>query len=752
MKLKHFWGLCIVTLLVGCGGSVEENIRRAIQLKQDGKRQEAELLLRKVLQKDGKSAEANYQLAKILAEDGKGNEALLALDVASREAPKREEIQIYTGDLLTDAYRITGAEDPFLRRLAVVASRVRQANPESDEGLRLEGQVKLFQEDIAGALERFRQARQKNPRNYRAALPEMDALQASGRADEAAKLGWDTIERNADAVAVYDQLYLLYLRQQDVLKAEEVLKRKAKSFPNEAAVQLQLARFYLLEGKREVAEPIVDRVRRTNGGELKVAEFWTSAGRTDEAARIYEEAIAAKRNILEASRKLGSLRMGEGKQQEAMAVLAAALEQFPGDLELQGLQALAALDLASGPPPGEVVEKLRELSVAKKYDANLPFQLARALARKGDVVGAERALNEALKRDPNFLAARYALGQLQAENGRHQRALEISEQILAEQPANAQAQLLQAGALAGLERYAEARALLNGLAAKSQVKLTASELLGKVLVREGRWGEATKLFEAIGKMPGGDTAAQLGKAEVLLAQGDAPGALELLSRAAADRSAVLELQVAYGDLAFAMGRLEQATKAYNAALVVAGGDASLRVKLARAQMRMKQWDQASEELRKIQGPDTPQLRALRADGFLGKGDYRQALNIYRQLSAELPEAPAILNNYAFAAAEAGEDLEAAQTAAEKALRLQPAQNIFADTLGLVQLKAGKTEAAITTLGALVRREGRNPQYRLHYGLALQKGGRLNEAKAEWRSGLEADPDAETRARLENLLR
>ena len=78
-------------------------------------------------------------------------------------------------------------------------------------------------------------------------------------------------------------------------------------------------------------------------------------------------------------------------------------------------------------------------------------------------------------------------------------------------------------------------------------------------------------------------------------------------------------------------------------------------------------------------------------------------------------------------------------AAARALTLEPSTALTLDTIGVVMTRAGAHAEAIDPFRRAVARDGSKPAYRFNLGAALQFGGDLVGAEAEYRQALRLDP-------------
>lgn len=108
--------------------------------------------------------------------------------------------------------------------------------------------------------------------------------------------------------------------------------------------------------------------------------------------------------------------------------------------------------------------------------------------------------------------------------------------------------------------------------------------------------------------------------------------------------------------------------------------------------------------------------------------------------------PLILNNYAFALAEADRNLEKAYDMANRAVAINSAEGAFRDTLGWVYYKRGDYQNAVKELKMAVDTSVDNADLRYHLAAAYAKTGKIQDAKVELEKALALDKNhAESQA-------
>ncbi|MCS7239996.1 MAG: tetratricopeptide repeat protein, partial [Candidatus Bipolaricaulota bacterium] len=168
--------------------------------------------------------------------------------------------------------------------------------------------------------------------------------------------------------------------------------------------------------------------------------------------------------------------------------------------------------------------------------------------------------------------------------------------------------------------------------------------------------------------------------------------------------------VSRGENAMAMQLYGRAVEFFQKALEIQPGSTSIKLKLAEAYVRNKQYEQGKpivEEVLKVDAENTAAL-TLMGDLLLGQGKANEAVNYYTKAWQKSPTTD---------------------------VQLRLAQALAA---------AGRTEEAIRRYQDLVQRSPYNAQARLGYGDLLLAQGQKDKALEEYQNALRFAGDVETR--------
>ncbi|HWW74227.1 MAG TPA: tetratricopeptide repeat protein, partial [Pyrinomonadaceae bacterium] len=133
------------------------------------------------------------------------------------------------------------------------------------------------------------------------------------------------------------------------------------------------------------------------------------------------------------------------------------------------------------------------------------------------------------------------------------------------------------------------------------------------------------------------------------------------------------------------------------------------------------------------------------------GDNKGAEATLRQVLAKDANNPTALNNLGYFLTEHGEKLDEALGMVERAVRAEPQNPSFLDSLGWAYFKLGKLKEAERYLSDAARRNPTSATIQEHLGDLFQKLGQQEKARATWRKALSLAAEAADTARIKAKL-
>lgn len=380
------------------------------------------------------------------------------------------------------------------------------------------------------------------------------------------------------------------------------------------------------------------------------------------------------------------------------------------------------------------------------------------LVVKGDILvslgrmdDAEAAYQSALDKDRGNWAAQEGLGTIAEAKGDLPLAAERFAAASVTAPASRLFPKLQLARLALLDDDPErALSILSPLAEAGHRDDQLSDLLARAYLAKGN-AESAKIHLSDLVASGGSVYGYVGMARVVLAEGNGPEAVKLLSAAIRKWPADKALTNEYGNVLGAAGRYADALAIYDILLAEEPDNISLLRSRLLALLRLDRRDDALETARTIVRLDAADAGDLVSLGSLqeSSGDTVGATASYQEAIAKDPQNWVAQNNLASLLVQT--DPARAVTLAEQAAALAPDVPAVRDTLAWAVFKAGDAERAGAIYDDLVEADATNATYLYRSGLVQIARGDDARGKELVAAALAADPTFKFAAEASALL-
>jgi tetratricopeptide (TPR) repeat protein len=164
---------------------------------------------------------------------------------------------------------------------------------------------------------------------------------------------------------------------------------------------------------------------------------------------------------------------------------------------------------------------------------------------------------------------------------------------------------------------------------------------------------------------------------------------------------------------------------------------------------------AARKLLELAPPDQPQLVAqalvMLSSAQERAGDTKGAEESLRRILSRTPNDATALNNLGYFLTERGERLPEALDMIKRAVKSEPTNPNFLDSLGWVYFKLGQLDEAERYLNDAARRNTRSSTVQEHLGDLHHKRGQLEQARAFWRKAVGLTTDASDITRLKGKI-
>ncbi len=491
--------------------------------------------------------------------------------------------------------------------------------------------------------------------------------------------------------------------------------------------------------------------KRTNKNDERITALqnWLSSANPIET-RFYRTILGSQENLSPeaATIKLGEALYDAGRIQESVEVLNQAVADDPENAEGIGLLE-KALEKADDKTAATAIQTLQQAIYANPDNISLVMLLAKVQSRAGNTADAAKFINDTIDKlaEKDKAAAanlQVSLGDLYSESNRPDEAATAYKKALTLagiDQNNLATDNEREFTIAVFEKIIRAYKTANRFAdAKSTID-NSRTILGEedsfsdrqiiALYREnGKKQEALQALKAARLRFPDDYGFLRQEATVLGELGKVDEAVAIIKSLIGkkkpavtslmydDFTNYLFISMLYSDAK----RGKEAVEAANQALEIAGND------------------------------DRKQIAKLTlATAQQNSGDFKGAETTLRGILAESPNNPIAQNNLGYFLAERNEKLEEALKLIQEALKSEPDNPFYLDSLGWVYFKLGKLDLAEENLKKALKGDSASATIYEHLGDVYQKQGKIEPAKAAWQKALTLSSDTDQISSIKTKL-
>ena len=169
--------------------------------------------------------------------------------------------------------------------------------------------------------------------------------------------------------------------------------------------------------------------------------------------------------------------------------------------------------------------------------------------------------------------------------------------------------------------------------------------------------------------------------------------------------------------------------------------------------RAKKYDQAQNILASAtqRFPNEEQVYFLQGSLYEKQKKYDDAEKAFRKALDIQKDDPAVLNYLGYMLASRGIHLDEAESMVQKAVRIDPTNGAYLDSLGWVYFKQNRLDLAEEYLKKAAIFVNTDPDIHDHLGDLYFKTKRYDEARAEWNKSLQLATESEDIAKVKKKL-
>jgi len=687
---------------------------------QQNKYAEAVIEYRNAVQANQTSGEARKKLASAYARTGDATRAFEEYVRAADLLPTDVDLQLTAGRYLLSARKF---QDALARGDAII-----KQDPSNVKAQLLRGNALANLNAFDDAIKAIEEAVRLNPTEG-STFANLGLVQlAKGQRDAAETAFKKAVELSPKSIEVHLALGNFYWSVGRRDETEAAFRGALALEADNGLANRAMASLMIATGRYREAEPylvqLADRSKDVNAV-MTLADYYAAAGRPRDAiARL--EAIG-KGGGATGTARLALAYASAGDTAKAKTLVDQVLQNNPNAVDAQLLKSKLLLQEGKG---DEALSTVRAAVSANPSSAQAQFALGRLYASRGDFPSAETAFREVLKLNPRASIAQLEIARLQLASGKAAESVRTADEAVKSSGRNIAARLTLVRSLLSSKDVGRAERELAALRAEDpqnpDVLVQASYL---ALLRNDVAGARRELDRAQQLAPdsldvlaaqitsdfkAADVAAAKARIERRLAQGSNPGLLLLAART----------YLTAKDTAAAESALRKAIEADPSNL-------QPYAMLGQLYLSQKKLDQARGELEALASKQVRPVGALTMIGMIhqAQGNQPLAKKRYEEALGLDPRAAVAANNLAWMYADAGQNLDVALGFAQTAVEVAPESPEVLDTLGWVYYKKGLSQLAIPPFQRCVEKAPKMAECHYHLGLAYLHAGETERGKA-----------------------
>jgi tetratricopeptide (TPR) repeat protein len=221
-------------------------------------------------------------------------------------------------------------------------------------------------------------------------------------------------------------------------------------------------------------------------------------------------------------------------------------------------------------------------------------------------------------------------------------------------------------------------------------------------------------------------------------------ALQYAEQAIADNPDNRQLKMVHADLIAERGKLDEGIKALQQMQKGNDDDLDVLTAMVGVYQRAKKYSQAQSVLNTAtqRFPNVQQLYFLQGSLYEKQKKYDDAEKAFRKALELEKDDPAVLNYLGYMFASRGIHLDEAEAMVQKAVRTDPTNGAYLDSLGWVYFKQNRMDLAEEYLKKAVVFVNNDPDIHDHLGDLYFKTKRYDEARNEWNKSVQLSTEQE----------
>jgi putative PEP-CTERM system TPR-repeat lipoprotein len=567
----------------------------------------------------------------------------------------------------------------------------------------------------------------------------------AGQIDQAAQVAATLVKRDAKN-ALYQSLSgMVKATQKDVSGAEAAFRAALALNPDLAVARSDLAALYVSAGRADEAEKLYQEVLAKKSDDeaalLGLASIAINQKKWPEAVAYINRARSAAPN--DPAPGLALVRVYELQQDwaNAKSVAGALNAQFPSDLTV--LEAQAQAQLASGDAKGAIASYKRAYALAPESNPLLSRYLT-LLSSAGFYREASSVLKDAIVRQPRNAALKADLVRVTAQLDGVDAAISSADLYAKDDPGSDVFPLVASEVYGNAGRWDDATGPLEKALAAKPTDDSLVVALARVYIRTGHFSKAEGVLTSRLKADPKDATLSAVLAPLYLATGRTVDARKVYDGVLAQKPDSVGALLGLADVSIAEKKWAEAVDEIKRAAAASPQDAAPGVKLVELDMLRQDWKSAASDAAELVAkfPSNVEVLDAQARAQIGAGNLQNAIATYKHAYQLAPNSSEVLSRYVSALNKAKNYVEA-QSVLQAALSRAPQNSSVKADLIRVAAEIGGVDAGLAEARDLARKDPDNNVYDLVSADLLDQAGRSKEAIGLIERDLAAKPTDDT---------
>lgn len=569
------------------------------------------------------------------------------------------------------------------------------------------------------------------------------------------------MKADPSAAFISEELSDLYIQsgryREAVAEADEALKQN----PNDISARRLLARIYtrmISDSQTQkidesMVKKAIEQYQKISAIEPKDVESWLMQGRLQkisqnsvEAEKAYKKVLDLDANNEDAMTGLAIVYSDLGDTKAATDLLRRAAEKNPNSRSLATL--------------GSAYEQMKDFSLAAETfkraldlspgDVEIERALAQNLLFSDQLDEALKIYQQLVEDDPKDLQSQLRISQIYRQKRDFAKAREAADKAKELDGTNLEVEYNDVNLLEAEGKLPEAiKTLRDILAVTGKKTYTTQERNNRILLLERlgflyrsseQWPLAVETFRQIGELDpesAGKSAAQV--VETYRVAKDFAKAEQEADAAVKKYPNDRVVKSVRASLLADVGKTDQAV-AETRKLLDGKNDRETYLALAQIYEKAKNWGEMAKALDaagklSTAKDDQETIHFMRGSMFERQKQFDAAEAEFRKVLELNPENGSTLNYYGYMLADRNVRLKEAYDMIQKALRNDPSNGAYLDSLGWVYFRMNKLDEAERNLRRALEMMARDPTVHDHLGDVYFQEGKIREAIAQWQSSL-----------------